>query len=189
MLSRVLAILLVLLGAARAEDELEARARNHYEAGRTHYRLGNFRESLREFTAGYELTHKPRFLINIAQAFRKLGDDASARKMLERYLSESRGDDPVRKQAQQQLDELGPARDPIITEPKNEPPAASPAPVVAPAAAVTVTEPAPPPKKSKLRHLGWIIPLSAAVIAGVAVGIYFGVNDPCRGSTIGCVSP
>jgi hypothetical protein len=186
MTARVLAVLLLLVGAAHAEDELDARARNHYEAGRTHYRLGNFREALREFTAGYELTHKPRFLINIAQAFRKLGDDASARKLLERYLSESRGDDPVRKQAQQQLDELGPARDPIITEPKADPP---PPPVAAPAPVVTVNQPAPPPKRSKLRHLGWIIPLSAAVVAGVAVGIYFGVNDPCRGSTIGCVTP
>lgn len=179
-------------GAARAADGVEARARDHYEAGRTLYRLGNYREALAQFTAGYELVHKPRFLINLAQTFRKLGDDANARRMIERYLAEADLNDPARAQAKELLAELGPDPAPPPTTPPRAP-APAPTVIAQPAPPSVVAAPAPPPSRraSGWRRWGWILPVSIVVVAGVAVGAYFGATaatDPCRGASIGCVS-
>jgi tetratricopeptide (TPR) repeat protein len=187
--ARTLAIFALLCSVAHAAND-EARARVHFEKGRTHYDLGNYKDALREFTAGYKVVRKPGFLINIAQCFRKLGDDASAKQMLERFMQESPPDDELREQAKKYLAELGATWEPPPQE--TLPPAATPAPpppTAQPAPVVTAEAPTPPKKKSGVRHLAWALPLTAVVVVGVTLGLYFGLTDPCREGTIGCVHP
>ena len=88
--ARVVAALVVavvvLAGAAataRGEGDRESRARAHYEVGLGMYHLGNYRDAIREFSAGYELSPRPQFLINLGQAYRKLGELDKAREMFQ----------------------------------------------------------------------------------------------------------
>lgn len=121
---RVAVALLVLAALAapvRAAGDDEERARGHYEIGLGLYRLGDYRGALKEFGAGYELAHKPGFLLNLGQTYRKLGELREARDMYRQFLSAVRSDDPARPQAQKVLVEI---EDAIRTEPPaREPPA------------------------------------------------------------------
>jgi len=153
LVAALLAALLVVVAAAPSraagERDVEARARDHYESGRTLYRLGNYREALAQFTAGYELVKRPRFLLNLAQTFRKLGDDPNARRMIERYLGEADPNDPARAQAKELLAELGP--EPAPPPPTTPVPATPPPTVTAtpdPAAIVAAPAPTPAPKRA-----------------------------------------
>ncbi len=81
-------------GRARASaTQIEAarvsRAQTHYAAGATFYRLGNYPEAVREFAAGYELVPKPEFLLDLGQAYRKLGELKLAQSMFEKYLGDT----------------------------------------------------------------------------------------------------
>src|SRR5262245_36312917 len=99
-------VVLAVATSAGADEEAENRARAHYEIGLGMYRLGDYRGALREFAAGYELTRKPRFLINLGQIYRKLHDPAKARDFYRQFLDETAPDDPARAQAQQVLADL-----------------------------------------------------------------------------------
>ena len=92
---RLAILLLALAGPARADDDT-ARARAHFEIGNGMYRLGDYAGALREFAAGYELTRKPGFLINLAQTWRKLHDPVHAREMCQKYLASTPPEDPAR---------------------------------------------------------------------------------------------
>jgi tetratricopeptide (TPR) repeat protein len=161
---------------------VQSRARAHFEAGRALYSLGSYTDAVREFTAGYQLVPNPTFLINLAQAYRKLDDLPKARAMFEKFLAEAPTDDPYRPQSEQLLKQIGPA-----------PP--SPAPLPEPAARLTPpptpdrSAPPPPPRRFLRRHW-WIIPVSIAAAAGLAVGIYFAArpSDPCGPATLGCLA-
>jgi tetratricopeptide (TPR) repeat protein len=176
--------LLLLLGlTARAQAQSAddvSRAKTHFEAARALYSLGNYESALREFTSGYSLVPKPRFLLNIGHCHRKLAQYDKARDAYQRFLAEVPADDPDRAEAQRYL-----------TEVENTP-TPTPTPVVTPVASTPspVITTAPPDKKmSKLKlHLAWAIPVGAAVVVGLAVGIYFGTRDPldCTGATLGC---
>jgi tetratricopeptide (TPR) repeat protein len=80
------------------------RAKNHFEAGRALYYLGNYAEAIREFSAGYELTRKPEFLINLGQAYRKLEDLPRAAEMYQRFLDTAPPTAPEREQARRVRD-------------------------------------------------------------------------------------
>jgi tetratricopeptide (TPR) repeat protein len=176
---------------ARADDDRETRARAHYEVGLGMYHLGNYRDAVREFSAGYELAPRPEFLINLGQAYRKLHDFDRAREMFKRYLATSDAQAPDRKQVLQLLDEVDRARatePPPATEPS---PAATEPPVVTRAPAALVAAPAPPPHKSALKRFWWTIPVGA-VLVGTAVGLtlYFTLPPSqvaCKSATIACV--
>jgi tetratricopeptide (TPR) repeat protein len=165
-----------------------ARARTHFEAGRALYNLGNYTDAIREFSAGYQLAPRPQFLLNLGQAYRKLNDLQRARDMYKKYLDEAPPNDPDREQVRQIAQDLEqqiasqPAPVPVPPLVHHE---AQPAPV---AAAVVVE---PPPKKSFIKKHWWIIPVSAVVLAGVGVGIYFGVRPApqvdCSAATLGCI--
>jgi tetratricopeptide (TPR) repeat protein len=173
-------LVLTLLSAtlpARGEDDRTGRARAHYEVGLGMYHLGNYREALREFTAGYELSPRPEFLINLGQAYRKLHDLDHAQQMFQRYLASTPAEAPDRKQVQELLDEVERTR---ASEP---PPAAE-------AVTVVAAPPAPAPR-SALRRYWWTIPAGAAVV-GLALGLtlYFTLPPSqvsCGSATIGCI--
>src|SRR6185437_13885876 len=74
-------------GAARATPSQEELARTHFVAGEEEYARGRWREALKEFEAGYALSPRPEFLINFAQAHRKLGEYDAAERECRQYLA------------------------------------------------------------------------------------------------------
>jgi tetratricopeptide (TPR) repeat protein len=168
---------------ARADDPL-VQARAHSEAGRALYTLGRYDEALREFNAGYALVANPRFLVNIGQCERALGHEEAARDTYRHFLRDAPADDPLRREVTGIVAELDAH---IAAAPPPAPPAATPP----PAPVVEVAAPPPPPRRSFIRRHWWIFPVGAAVLTGVAVGIYFGVRPApalsCGSVALGCV--
>ena len=90
--------------AQPAADETD-RARARYEAGRSLYQVGRYDDAIREFSAGYDASQKPRFLYNLALCYRKLGDLSRTRDYLRRYLSVAPESDTNRHSIEGQLAE------------------------------------------------------------------------------------
>ena len=156
-----------------------ALARRHFDAGSALYDVGKLEDAIAEFKAGYELAPRPQFLLNMAQAYRKLHEIARARGLYERYLATVPKGTVQHAQLEQILNEL--ARE-------------TPAIVVAPAPLPAVTTTSDPPTVAGASPHGfarrhwWSFPVSGVVLAGVAVGIYFGVRarGEQRNASIGC---
>jgi tetratricopeptide (TPR) repeat protein len=188
---RGLCVLLCLVlpwGGARAESpDGTARARTHFEAGRALYILGNYSDAIREFAAGYQLAPRPQFLINLGQSHRKLGDLPKARDMYRKFLSEAPPDDPDRAAAKQVLDDV--EREIAARPAAPLPPPVPAVPVVAPAPApaTTASVSAEPRRRPFIARHWWIIPTSAVVAAGLAVGIYFAVRPAGCPASIDCI--
>jgi tetratricopeptide (TPR) repeat protein len=138
----VVSLCAALAAPAHAGGDEEERARAHYEIGLGLYRLGDYQAALKEFAAGYELAHKPGFLLNLGQTYRKLGELREARDMYRQFLAEVRADDAARPQAQKVLAEI---EDALRAQPPSAapPPSTAPPPVSAPPPPFAVT-PAPP---------------------------------------------
>jgi len=189
---------------ARAEPDPTAQAREHYEAGRALFKIGDYREAMREFALGYELSPKPEFLINVGHCHRRLGQLEQARDQYQRFLRDAPPDHKRRKEVEQLVAEVehelearnakappapavgNPARAPAVAAPPTVP-----APAAAAPAAVTLTAAPPPPKKSFIRRHWWIIPAATLAAAGLAVGLGVGLtrngNNPCSDPSIVCV--
>lgn len=90
---------------AQATDPV-VRSRLHFETGRGLYGLGDYGGAVREFAAGYDLSHNPRFLLNLGQAYRKLNQAEQALTMFKRFLAEAPLEDPNRAAAARIVDEL-----------------------------------------------------------------------------------
>ena len=168
-LFRIIVVWTALLGVARADDDNQTRARAHFEIGNGMYRLGDYPGALREFAAGYELTKKPGFLINLGHTYRKLHDLARAKEMYQRYLAVTPPDDPARAQLQQVLSD-------IETELRSQPPHA-PEPIPSPAPALIPTTPtlsasATAPTPPRRRNRAMIV--SGAVLGVLGVGLVAG---------------
>ena len=199
------------------QPDAEARARAHYEVGLGMYHLGNYADAVREFSAGYELSPRPEFLIDLGQAYRKLGALDKAAEMFRRYLATTGAEAPDRKQVAGLLDEVEreaaarpPAPSPTVPSsgPSTAAAGSSPAPAAAPSSSAPTVAPstaatgsaAPPaaadlraaaPRPSGLRRFWWTIPVAAVVVgAAIGLGIYFGSPPsqvPCSSASIGCV--
>lgn len=197
---RLLCTLLLLLAAAPAHaDAALQRAKQDFDAGRALYEQGRYAEAHERFAAGYELVHRPRFLMNMGQCQRQLKQFDRARELFQRYLDEAPDDDPERARVIRFIAELDaeeraaqehatPAEGTGAT---TAPPAGTaPSSQVAPSSSAVVAAPAPAPQphRSFARRNWWIFPVAGVILAGVAVGIYFGVRpaDPCANS-LGCL--
>lgn len=192
---RVLIAFVLLLGASFAQAETaqdRARARAYYDRGKGLFDVGRYDEALKEFAAGYAISPRPPFLLNLGQCYRRLGDNKNARDMYRKFLETTQASDPGRGPVERILAEL----DAKIAEeeaarvvPSPEPSVApSPSPSPAPAL-VTTTAPAPE-KKSFIRRHWWIIPVSIVAAAGLGVGLYFALRPtgPCVGEFADCVT-
>src|SRR5262245_17494474 len=92
-----LAVLLAAFGARAthaqptppADDSRQAEAKAYFERGSAHYKAGRYLEARAEFAAGYELSHRPLFLFNMAECSRLDGNLELAREGYERYLREA----------------------------------------------------------------------------------------------------
>jgi hypothetical protein len=180
----------------------EAEARAHFERGTAHYKDGRYLEARAEFAAGYELSHRPMFLFNMAECSRLRGDLDIARDTYERYLrADPNGSNA--ELARQRLTALGAK----VNEPvKEDPPAVAKPdkperpvvikPVVAEPTPSPVTRPAPTPtpecaegsscwassrgRTKRLVGLG----VGGAGIALAATGIYFWRRSVSLGSDV-----
>ncbi|MFH0903213.1 MAG: hypothetical protein V2A73_21500 [Pseudomonadota bacterium] len=134
-------------------ETLQAKAKVHFEVGQKLVAEGRFVEAKAEFSAGYELSHRPLFLFNMAECARLSSDKARARELYERYLLE----DPQGKlaaMARERLAELGVAsgstgessqppktRVPVVSGPEQQAASAQATPVPAAPAAPTPAMP------------------------------------------------
>jgi tetratricopeptide (TPR) repeat protein len=69
--------------AIEADDQA---ARRHYAQGDAAYKAGRYDEALKEFEAGYAVSRRPGFLLNMAHTQRKLGHLREARALYKKYL-------------------------------------------------------------------------------------------------------
>lgn len=113
------AILLAIVGPARADDALDARA--HYQAGQHFYDQGQYDEAIHEFEEAYRLKPHPNVLYNIAQAHERLLEYAESVKWFERYLKEAPPDAEFRTIVENRLRILRglPARISVTTIPEH----------------------------------------------------------------------
>ena len=72
--------------AAPPSPEEKTRAREHYQKGLTHYDIKEYSDALAEFKNAYRVVQDPAFLFNIAQCYRKLGQDVEALDYYRNYL-------------------------------------------------------------------------------------------------------
>ena len=79
-------MLLSRVAAAAPTAEEKARAREHYQRGLTHYDIKEYGEALAEFKNAYREVQDPAFLFNIAQCYRKLGQDVEALDYYRNYV-------------------------------------------------------------------------------------------------------
>jgi hypothetical protein len=91
-LSALFFALVVALGAsaARADGsapDSEARARSLYRTASAHFDAGRYVEAQAEFSAGYELSHKPGFLWNMAECARLLAHPERALGLYRQYVA------------------------------------------------------------------------------------------------------
>jgi tetratricopeptide (TPR) repeat protein len=143
-------------------------ARAHFQAGEALYRIGEYVEAVREFEIGYALSRNPRFLLDVAQAQRKLKRPEKAREAFRKFLEDAPADDPDRATARTLLAELD-----AELRPPPPAPATTAAPAIVSAPAVTA---APPPRKRR----AWIaaVVVGGAVVVGsvLAIGLVFGTS-------------
>lgn len=182
--SRMVVLALALaLAAAPSESGDVAQAKTHFQAGKTHYELGRYAEAIREFAAGYALSPRPEFLINLGQAYRASGDRRAALEMYERYLEKAPANAKAREQVQQIVETL---KSEIAAEkPSDAPvkPTLTPAPqVVEPAVAAES-----PPSSARI-----IVPvvIGAAVLVGavIATVVIVGSAPTCQNAPgLGCL--
>jgi hypothetical protein len=190
-LTRVGCVMLVSLAcglsSAQSPDDL-AKAKVHFDAGRALFALGNYPEAAREFQAGYDLAPRPRFLLNLGHAYRKMGDLARAKAAYVQFLSLVPADDPDRPEAATHLGEIEahlttPTPPPPLPPPVEKPPDKPPEPAPRVTVVATPAPPATSTARSRFRRWAWTIPVGAVVLTGVVVGIYFGAT---RSSTFEC---
>ncbi|MBL8949904.1 MAG: tetratricopeptide repeat protein [Myxococcaceae bacterium] len=173
-------VLLLSLAAPVADDV--NRAKVHYQAGKTHYDLGNYSEAIREFAAGYALAPKPEFLINLGQAYRASGDLRTALDMYQRYLEKAPANAPQRAQVQGLMNDL--RAELADSAPRKEPePVAATEP--APAAAVPTQAEAVAVESKPTGTSPWVIVGVSAAVVAVVAGVVAGVVVATR-RTPGC---
>src|SRR4051812_43992999 len=89
-LMRAIVSLVVILAAAPAvADDATARAKALYQLGTKHYQVGEYRQALDAFKAGYLAKPNAAFLFNLGQCHRMLGELDEEVREYRAYLRES----------------------------------------------------------------------------------------------------
>jgi tetratricopeptide (TPR) repeat protein len=164
---RAIAIVLVFAGAARAQADDGAAAREHSSRGMKAYDLGHYAEAAKEFEAAYTAQDEPALLFNLGQAYRFSGDYAAAIRSFRAYLrrlprAEKRAEVEARlAELQKLLDEQNRLK---------ERPAPEAPPNAVPPPAQPVVPPAPPPPRPLTRPWPPARPMKIAGITLMAVG-------------------
>ena len=159
---RPLSLLLLLTAwsvTARADQTSDSVGKMHYEEGQRLFKSGSYRDALAEFSAGYDATNRPAFLLNIAQSHRKLGNLEKAREFYKSYLREAPNNPQLNAEVQRFIAELDAeiaARPPVVVE---QPPQLPP------------PTPKAPPEPPYVRKWTWVgLGLSIAAL-GAGAGL------------------
>jgi tetratricopeptide (TPR) repeat protein len=185
MIRRLIVALLLTVGTFAHADPKAEEARQHYEAGKKFYRLGDVDKAIDEWKAGYLAKDDPGFLFNIAQAYRDKGEAALAIKFYQNYLKEApnASNRDIAEQhiaeLQQSLGHTAPATEPVKPP---EPGIKPPEPIKPPDQHPPPPPPPPPPpstsapaeKSSSLRTIGYIV--GGAGVALAVTGVIFGAT-------------
>lgn len=83
---RAAVVLVLMVGARVASADDRDEARRHFLEAKKQYELGHFAEAAKEYEAGYNLFQRPGFLWDIAQSYRKLGDNEKALHFYKMYV-------------------------------------------------------------------------------------------------------
>jgi tetratricopeptide (TPR) repeat protein len=153
--------------ADSAPADTLAKAKAHFDAGNAHYAAGRYKEAIIEFQAGHGLVPRPSFLLNLGQAYRKLGDLGRAKEAYVGYLRSLPEESPLRDQALKILAEIEVQLQGQERRPEPQPPARA-APVPAPQVEKPAAE--PPSRSGRL----WLAAgLGAVGAALVGTGVFF----------------
>lgn len=157
----VAVVVAVTMPAPARADAAADRAKAHFKRAKNLYDLGEYRQAMDAFKAGYQEKEDPIFLYNVAQCHRMLGESAEAIRMYRSYLRNAPGA-PNRAEVDKRIDEMeklvaggGPAAvapppaaptppppTPAVPTP---PPSPAPSPVPSPSPSVAPLPAAPPP--------------------------------------------
>jgi hypothetical protein len=166
--------------AQAAESEDVRKAREHYKNGDEAFKAGRYEDAYREWEAGFKLSGRPLFVVNMAHAERKRGELRHARALYQRYIvmeptSKLR---PEIEGVLKEIDDAIAAEDAAV---KPAPMAAVPPPVAAPPLALG---PPPPPDNQPVANLNaapasdspvyqrwWFWTAAGAVTAGVLAAV------------------
>jgi tetratricopeptide (TPR) repeat protein len=176
----LVALLLVSMPSARADELKEREALRHFDAGRGLYAVGDYQAAVREFAAGYALSARPRFLIDLGHAYRKLGQLDRAREMYRRFLDEASGDEPERAGAKAALAEVEralEARPPDRPAPAENAHAGKASGEVAPARESVASAAGGRPLERRARWRWWLVVVAAAL---ATVGAVVAIAVPAR---------
>ena len=81
-------VLLALVAGGAFADDNKQEAKKHFKLAEQHYKLGRFKDALKEYSIAYELAPLAGFLFNIGQCHRLLGNHERAVFFYEGYLRE-----------------------------------------------------------------------------------------------------
>ena len=139
--------------AAPPSPEDKVKAREHYQRGLTHYDIKEYPEALAEFKNAYRVVQDPAFLFNIAQCYRKLGQNVEALDYYHNYMRRFPSA-PNRSEVERRIQEIEREQEssPRPSSPSVNPPAPStaPKPDTRPNGTITPISP-PPPNAPKHR--------------------------------------
>jgi tetratricopeptide (TPR) repeat protein len=163
-------------GVAHGADapSAQARAREYFEAGIRAYKDGHYQLAADAFEAGYSLVRRPSFMLNLAQAYRKLGDDARALTYYRQLLAAPDLDEPTRRAVTDVIATI--EREQAAAAVNTTPPTTTPAPVVGAPVAVAddpqLARAAPPPRRRWNRDVaGGLLVGGGAAVAVVGAGL------------------
>lgn len=175
--------LFVLLATTAAQAETKsdslARAKEEYRRGTQQYDVGNYVDAATHYKIAFELSDRPAFLFNMAQAYRlgkKYEEAIAAYRGFVRRIPES----PQRAEASRYIDELT-KRVEEDARAEREARERLLAPVVAPPATpiVTAQVEAPTPIERRPKRWVWgIVGASTVVVVGLAIGLGVGLTRP-----------
>jgi tetratricopeptide (TPR) repeat protein len=100
-------LLLSLLAAGPAQADV-AKARAHYERGRSYFQVGEYRKALEEFKAAHVEKNDPAYIYNIAECHRQLREPQDAVFFYRRFLRLVPPSSPLRTEAERRIAELEP---------------------------------------------------------------------------------
>jgi tetratricopeptide (TPR) repeat protein len=152
-----------------------AKARAHFDRGRTFFEVDEYRKAIAEFKAGHIEKSDPAFLYNIGECYRRLGELPEALQFYRRFLATAAPDDKTRPIVEQRIADLKTVADEPKVAPTEPPPGdvALSAPDDTSAAPVLlVGEPAQP---SAPRSSFYTRPWFLVTVGAVAVASVFGI--------------
>ena len=157
-----------------------AKARAHFDRGRTFFEVDEYRKAIGEFKAGHIEKPDPAFLYNIGECYRRLGELPEALQFYRRFLATAPPDDKTRPIVEQRIADLKTVGDEPKVAPEPPPgsdlalnPPDDPANATVPSAALLVGEPAPPaPSSSPFYARPWFLVTVGAVVVASVFGIW-----------------